>query len=150
MIFENMLCKKVVQRDFPGGPVVKILSFHPGVISSIPGWGTKVQHATWRSQKEEKTIMEYKLLRHFLSQCPTTLINSQLFLLLPVFPLYSSSFIYITVNQKVLHYENVPYLCCPVQQPHVAVKLLCDYSNQVTQMLLLLILRQQYFTTQPI
>ena len=32
--------------DFPGGPVVKNLSSNAGDAGSIPGWGTKIPHAT--------------------------------------------------------------------------------------------------------
>ena len=34
----------------PGGPVVKSPCLH---ISSIPGWGTKISHASWHSQKNQ-------------------------------------------------------------------------------------------------
>ena len=33
-------------RDFPGGPVVKNLPSNTGDVGSIPGWGTKIPHAT--------------------------------------------------------------------------------------------------------
>ena len=33
-------------RDFPGGPVVKNPPSNAGDVGSIPGWGTKVPHAT--------------------------------------------------------------------------------------------------------
>ena len=33
-------------RDFPGGPVVKNLPSKAGDTGSIPGWGTKIPHAT--------------------------------------------------------------------------------------------------------
>ena len=32
--------------DFPGGPVVKNLPSSAGDAASIPGWGTKIPHAT--------------------------------------------------------------------------------------------------------
>ena len=41
-------------RDFPGGPAVKILSFHSGGMGSIPSQGTKIPHATQRGPKKEK------------------------------------------------------------------------------------------------
>ena len=33
-------------RGFPGGPVVKNLPSSAGSVDSIPGWGTKIPHAT--------------------------------------------------------------------------------------------------------
>ena len=33
-------------QDFPGGPVVNNLPSNPGDTGSIPGWGTKIPHAT--------------------------------------------------------------------------------------------------------
>ena len=50
-------------RDFPGGPVVKTLHFHCRGKGSIPGWGTKIPHATPHGQKKErkkKLGKEYK------------------------------------------------------------------------------------------
>ncbi|TEA35916.1 hypothetical protein DBR06_SOUSAS810017, partial [Sousa chinensis] len=32
--------------DFPGGPVLKNPSSNAGDTGSIPGWGTKIPHAT--------------------------------------------------------------------------------------------------------
>ena len=32
--------------DFPGGLVVQSLPFNAGDVSSIPGWGTKILHAS--------------------------------------------------------------------------------------------------------
>ena len=32
--------------DFPGGPVVKNRSCNAGDAGSVPGWGTKIPHAT--------------------------------------------------------------------------------------------------------
>ena len=32
-------------RDFPGGSVVKNPPCNAGHVGSIPGWGTKLQHA---------------------------------------------------------------------------------------------------------
>ena len=31
---------------FPGGLVIKSLPFNAGDVGSIPGWGTKISHAT--------------------------------------------------------------------------------------------------------
>ena len=33
-------------RDFPGGSVVKNLPCNAGEVGLIPGWGTKIPHAT--------------------------------------------------------------------------------------------------------
>ena len=35
----------MVLKDFPGGPVVKILHFHLRTVGSIPDWGAKIPHA---------------------------------------------------------------------------------------------------------
>ena len=37
---------KMGRRDFPGGPVVKYLSSNAGDVGLIPGWETKIPHAT--------------------------------------------------------------------------------------------------------
>ena len=36
-----------IPRDFPGGPVVKTSSSDAGSVGLIPGWGAKIQHASW-------------------------------------------------------------------------------------------------------
>ena len=46
--------------DFPGGPMVKTPCFHCRGRGSIPGRGTKIPHATWRSQKTEKQTNKKK------------------------------------------------------------------------------------------
>ena len=38
-------------KDFPGGPVLGLLISTAEGTGSIPGWGTKIPHATWCSQK---------------------------------------------------------------------------------------------------
>ena len=46
-------------RNFPGGPVVKTQSFHCGVTGLVPGWGTRILHATWHGQKiKNKKIID--------------------------------------------------------------------------------------------
>ena len=35
------------KRDVPGGPVVTNLPSNAGDVSSIPGWGTEIPHASW-------------------------------------------------------------------------------------------------------
>ena len=40
-------------RDFTGGPVIEMPRFHSRGTDSIPGWGTKILHAT-HSQKIER------------------------------------------------------------------------------------------------
>ena len=37
--------RKYIQRDFPGGPVVKNLPCNAEDLGSIPGWGTKIPRA---------------------------------------------------------------------------------------------------------
>ena len=36
----------MAEQDFPGGPVVKNQPSNAGGAGSIPGWGTKISHAT--------------------------------------------------------------------------------------------------------
>ena len=43
----NIIKKK---RDFPGGPVVKSLPCHAGDTGLIPGWGTKIPHASTKTR----------------------------------------------------------------------------------------------------
>ena len=38
--------------DFPDDPVVKTTT--AGGTGSIPGWGTKIPHATWQGKKKKK------------------------------------------------------------------------------------------------
>ena len=44
-------CQYSIPQDFPGGPVVTSLCFHPGGMGLIPGLGTKIPHATWHDKK---------------------------------------------------------------------------------------------------
>ena len=46
---------KMVHRDFPGGPVVKILRFNAGDVGSIPGQGAKIPHALQAKKSKHKT-----------------------------------------------------------------------------------------------
>ena len=39
--------KKIIVRDFPGGPVVKTLPSNAGGQGSIPGQGVKIPHTSW-------------------------------------------------------------------------------------------------------
>ena len=41
-----------MDRDFPGGPVVKNLPCNAGDAGSIPGWGTKIPQAGQHGQKK--------------------------------------------------------------------------------------------------
>ena len=43
--------QKLSPREFPGGPVVRTLSFYCRGTGSIPGQGTKILHATWPARK---------------------------------------------------------------------------------------------------
>ena len=45
---------KMLLRDLPGSPGVKTPASTTGDAGSIPGWGTKIPHAVWCSQKIEK------------------------------------------------------------------------------------------------
>ena len=47
--------KRGRDREFPGGPVVRILRFHPG---SIPDWGNKIPQATRCGPKKKKKKKE--------------------------------------------------------------------------------------------
>ena len=38
--------------EFPGGSLIRALCFHCRGTVSIPGWGTKILHATWNSWKK--------------------------------------------------------------------------------------------------
>ena len=50
----------MLSLDFPGGPVVKTLSFHcSGGSSSVPGQGTKIPQALQFSQKIKMNIYIY-------------------------------------------------------------------------------------------
>ena len=40
-----------LEKDFPGGPVVKTLPSKAGSAGSIPGLGTKIPYALWPPQK---------------------------------------------------------------------------------------------------
>ena len=39
--------KKIIVRDFPGGPVVKTLPSNAGGQGSISGQGVKIPHTSW-------------------------------------------------------------------------------------------------------
>ena len=43
-------------RDFPGGPVVKHPLSNAGDMSLIPGWGTKIPHATRQLSPHTTTV----------------------------------------------------------------------------------------------
>ena len=46
--------KKKKKKEFPGVCVVRTPCFHRRSTGLIPGWGTKIPHAMWCSQKEIK------------------------------------------------------------------------------------------------
>ena len=50
-------------RDFPGVPVVKTPCFHCSGHGFVPGWETKILHATWHSHKKKKKKKERKKSR---------------------------------------------------------------------------------------
>ena len=41
--------------DFPGAPVVKTPPFNAENAGSIPGWGTKIPHASQPEKTKQKT-----------------------------------------------------------------------------------------------
>ena len=55
---------KISSRDFPGGPVIKIVCFQLSGCGSIPSWGTKIPHATWRGpkKKQERNLIKREKL----------------------------------------------------------------------------------------
>ena len=62
--------------DLPGSPVVKTPSFQCKGAGSIPGWGTKIPHATQHGQKKKKKKKKIKNKRN--TQYP---LISQLYML---------------------------------------------------------------------
>ena len=46
---------KMAPRDFPAGPLVKILCFNARDVGSIPGQGTKIPHALQAKKSKYKT-----------------------------------------------------------------------------------------------
>ena len=49
--------KNNLLRDFPGGPAVKTLASTAGHDTGlIPGWGTKVPHATWSTDTHTQLL----------------------------------------------------------------------------------------------
>ena len=52
-IIENWI-RKVKKGDFPGGTVIRNSPSNAGDMGSIPGQGTKIPHATWCSQRQNK------------------------------------------------------------------------------------------------
>ena len=44
-------CKNTLDREFPGGLVVRILGFHCHGPGSVPGWGIEIRQAVWHGQK---------------------------------------------------------------------------------------------------
>ena len=49
--------QKEKRGEFPGSPVVRNPCFHGKGKGSIPGWGTRILHATWRGKKKKKRMM---------------------------------------------------------------------------------------------
>ena len=55
-----------MQRDFPGGPVVKTSSSNAGCASLIPGWGAKIPHPSWpKNQNIEQRQCCNKFNKYF-------------------------------------------------------------------------------------
>ena len=53
--FSQTAFQKWKSMDFPGGPVVKTLSFQCRGTGSIPGPGTQIPHAMQHSQEKKKS-----------------------------------------------------------------------------------------------
>ena len=47
--------KQQPSRDFPGSTVVKTLPSNAGGVGLIPGWETKVPHASWPNKTEKRS-----------------------------------------------------------------------------------------------
>ena len=56
-VIETIMVLKEKLGDFPGGPVVNILTSNAGVAGLIPGQGTKIPHA---SQPKTQNIKQKK------------------------------------------------------------------------------------------
>ena len=54
------MIQKMTIWDFPGGPVVKTPPSTAGGAGLIPGWESKIPHATQRGQKKRKKEKEKK------------------------------------------------------------------------------------------
>ena len=65
---KHRIYRKEWTWDFPGGPVVKTLPSTAGGAGSIPGWGTKIPHATQSGQKKEKKKEKRKKSGHLEDQ----------------------------------------------------------------------------------
>ena len=49
---QKIIClTKTKPWDFPGGAVVRTSPSNAGVAGSIPGWGAKMEHASWPKQQ---------------------------------------------------------------------------------------------------
>lgn len=49
--------KEREETDFPGCPVVKTPCFHCRG-AGVPGWGTKILHTVWHSQKNKLKVLK--------------------------------------------------------------------------------------------
>ena len=47
-------CGFRLYREFPGGLVVRIPSFHCCGLGSVSGWGAEILHAAWHGQKKTR------------------------------------------------------------------------------------------------
>ena len=62
MVKVKSIHMKLLEREFPGGPVVRTWRFYCGDPGSIPGWGTKMPQAAWCSlKKKRKKLLENKI-----------------------------------------------------------------------------------------
>ena len=55
---------KKTNRDFPGGPVVRILLFNAGDSGLIPDQGTKAPQAAWCGQKPKFKWQKHDLQKN--------------------------------------------------------------------------------------
>ena len=52
-----------ISGDFPGGLVVRNPLSNAGSVGSIPGWGTRIPHASHGKKKKKKSDAQKYILR---------------------------------------------------------------------------------------
>ena len=59
---------KVCTGDFSDGPVIKTFTSKAGSEGLVPGWGTKIPHASWpKSQNRKWSTLKKKILKSLCS-----------------------------------------------------------------------------------